>query len=206
MENSMEEFKQLYNKYIRRPGAKKLLDWLCTTDFFRAPASTKYHSSHEGGLVEHSLHVFERLAHNSVYEYGKDCGGSEPFPEQWMESIAVVALLHDLCKVHFYALDYKNQKRYCEDGSKRDPIGTFEWETILIYKVDERFPFGHGEKSVFLINQFMRLSPEEALAIRWHMGDFSEQGTGRAYEMCPLALQLHIADLQASYLDEVVRT
>ena len=100
------------------------------------------------------------------------------------------------------AIDYKNQKVYSEQGRQFDKRGAYSWESIPFYTVDEKFPFGHGEKSVFLINEHMRLTRDEALAIRFHMGDFTDRNTGKAYEMCPLALQLHIADLQATYLDE----
>lgn len=200
--NTKEIFMETYQKYIHRPGAASLLNWLLSTDFFEAPASTKYHGNYAGGLALHSLNVFERMSHNCVYEHGKDCGGCEPFPAEWMEPIAVVALLHDICKAEFYKQDFKNQKIYSEHGKQFDKRGAYSWESVPYYAVDEKFPFGHGEKSVFLINEHMRLTREEALAIRFHMGDFTDRNTGKAYEMCPLALQLHIADLQATYLDE----
>ena len=100
--NTKEIFMETYQKYIHRPGAASLLNWLLSTDFFEAPASTKYHGNYAGGLALHSLNVFERMSHNCVYEHGKDCGGCEPFPAEWMEPIAVVALLHDICKAEFY--------------------------------------------------------------------------------------------------------
>lgn len=170
--------------------------------FFEAPASTKYHGNFAGGLVLHSLHVFYRMSQNCVYEFGRDCGEGIPFPPDRMESIAIAALLHDICKAEFYKIDYKNQKVYSEQGRQFDKRGAYSWESVPFYTVDEKFPFGHGEKSVFLINEHMRLTRDEALAIRFHMGDFTDRNTGKAYEMCPLALQLHIADLQATYLDE----
>lgn len=130
------------------------------------------------------------------------CGGSIPFPESETESIAVVALLHDICKADFYQTEFKNRKIYSEYGTHRDNRGTYSWESVPVYTIAEKFPFGHGEKSVFLICEHMRLTREEAMAIRYHMGDFSDRNTGKVYEMCPLALQLHVADLQATYLDE----
>ena len=94
-----ELFIAAYQKYITRPGAESLLNWLLSTDFFEAPASSKYHSSFSGGLVRHTLNVFDRMRQNCVYEFGMACGGSIPFPESETESIAVVALLHDICKL-----------------------------------------------------------------------------------------------------------
>lgn len=195
-------FIAIYNQYIKREGADRLLDWICSTDFFAAPASTKYHGSHEGGLVEHSLNVFDRLCRNLHNEWVSTHPESELFPMERLETIAIVSLLHDLCKAEFYALDYKNQKVYSEAGTKQDAKGKFEWESVPYYVVDEKLPFGHGEKSVYLISGYMALTVEEALSIRWHMGDFSVPATSRAYGMCPLAVQLHVADLQATYLDE----
>ena len=125
-----------------------------------------------------------------------------PVSDFALQAIAIAALLHDICKAEFYKIDYKNQKVYSEQGRQFDKRGAYSWESVPFYTVDEKFPFGHGEKSVFLINEHMRLTRDEALAIRFHMGDFTDRNTGKAYEMCPLALQLHIADLQATYLDE----
>lgn len=200
--NRKESFIATYRRYITRPGAEALLNWLLSTDFFEAPASSKYHSSFAGGLVLHSLNVFERMLHNCVYEAEKDCGGSLRLPEWRTESIAIVALLHDICKAEFYKTEFRNRKIYSEHGTHRDNQGAYSWESVPVYTIEEKFPFGHGEKSVFLISEHMRLTRDEALAIRFHMGDFSDRNTGKAYEMCPLALQLHVADLQATYLDE----
>ena len=200
--NYKEQYVEAYRKYIRRDGAASLLNWLMTTDFFEAPASTKYHGNFPGGLALHSLNVFERMRNNCVYEFGAECGGAEPFPEEDLEPIAIVALLHDICKAEFYKQDFRNQKIYSEHGTQFDKRGAYSWESVPFYTVEEKFPLGHGEKSVFLINEHMRLTRDEALAIRFHMGDFTDRNTGKAYEMCSLALQLHIADLQATYLDE----
>jgi len=202
MKGMKERYIKAYQELIHRPGADSLLEWLCSTDFFVAPASTKYHSSFPGGLVFHSLNVFDRMSLNCFNEFGLDCGGSLPFPKDQVETVAIVSLLHDICKAEFYKTDYKNQKVYSEQGSQRDNRGAYEWQSVPFYTVEEKFPFGHGEKSVYLINEHMRLTRDEALAIRYHMGDFSDQNTGKVFEACPLALQLHIADLQATYLDE----
>lgn len=202
MQTPKERFIEAYRQLIHRPGAESLLTWLCSTDFFEAPASTKYHGAFPGGLVIHSLNVFDRMSNNCVTEFGSDCSGRLPFPADQVESIAIVSLLHDICKAEFYKTEFKNKKVYSEHGTKRDNLGTFDWESVPFYTIEEKFPFGHGEKSVYLINEHMHLTRDEAHAIRYHMGDFSDQCTGRVFEMCPLAVQLHIADLQAAYLDE----
>lgn len=176
-----------YKTHIVREGGQGLLEWLLESDFFTAPASTKYHGAHEGGLAEHSLHVFERLRRLCIAEYVevKD-----------MEPIAICGLLHDLCKTNFYAVSTRNVKN--------EKTGL--WEKQPYYTVADMFPMGHGEKSVFLIERFLRLTPDEALAIRWHMGGFDDAAKGYAltgaYKQCPLALLLHMADMMATYLDE----
>lgn len=200
--NCKEQYVHMYRSFIKRVGSESLLDWLMSTDFFEAPASTKYHGNFPGGLAIHSLNVFERMRNNCVYEFGTECSGAEPFPKEKLEPIAIVSLLHDVCKAEFYKQDFRNQKIYSEHGTQFDKRGAYSWESVPFYTVEEKFPFGHGEKSVFLINEHMRLTRDEALAIRFHMGDFTDRNTGKVYEMCPLALHLHIADLQATYLDE----
>lgn len=170
-----ETFIELYREYIKRDGAEELLKWICESDFFKAPASTKYHGAHESGLVEHSVNVFNRLGR-------KD------------ETGAIVSLLHDICKANFYAVSYRNVK---------NELGV--WERVPYYTIDDKFPYGHGEKSVYIISRFMRLTEEEAMAIRWHMGGFDDNKSpalSTAWEKYPLGVLLHCADLQASYLDE----
>lgn len=208
-----DRFIEQYTKWIHRPGADKLLEWLKTTDFFSAPASTRFHLAREGGLAEHSLHVYERLRMLFMREF---TNGVLPTPEQ-DESIAVCGLLHDVCKVNVYQKEPKNRKTYDPDKVaaaepwqvKHDALGDFVWETVMGYKFEDSLPYGHGEKSVYIISGFMRLSREEAMAIRWHMGfsdnDFKGGGfsVGNAFEKYPLALLTHVADLQATYLDEV---
>ena len=175
------------------------MDRLLATDFFEAPASTKFHNSFAGGLVLHSLNDFQRMCRNCMNELGTDA----LFPPKQVESVAIVSLLHDICKTQSYKLDFKDQKVYSDHGTKFDKRGAYDLESVPFYTVDEKFPFGHGEKSVFLINEHMHLTRDEALAIRFHMGDFTDRNTSKVYTICPLALQLHIADLQATYLDEL---
>ena len=189
---------QLYQSFVKRPGADKLLAWLETTDFFEAPASTRFHLSCPGGLVEHSIHVYHRL--HDLYVSERQRAEDQPFIELLNgeeETIAICALLHDICKANFYTVEMRNRKN--EQG---------QWEKYPFYVVNDQLPYGHGEKSVYIISSFMKLSREEAMAIRWHMGfsdnDFKAGGfsVGNAFEKFPLALLTHMADLQATYLDE----
>lgn len=188
-----DKFIKAYTENITRPGADKLLAWIESSDFFTAPASTRFHLSSPGGLLEHSLHVFERMKAICANEATITPGFNEPS----METIAVYGLLHDICKANFYAVEMRNRKN--DQG---------RWEQYPFYVVDDKLPYGHGEKSVYIISGFMRLSREEAMAIRWHMGfsdnDFQGGGysVGNAFDKFPLAVLLHIADLQATYLDE----
>ena len=182
-----EEFLQIFKQYVTRPGSERLLDWMLNnTDFFTAPASTRFHGACEYGLVMHSLNVYHAL--HDMYFTDED---SE-------ETFAIIALLHDLCKANYYKVGSRNVKN--EETGK--------WEKIPCYQVEDLFPYGHGEKSVFLIERFMKLRTAEAIAIRWHMGGFDDAARGgsfaisAAYDKYPLAVKLHIADLHATYLME----
>ncbi len=186
MPDSKSRFTEIFNEHISRTGADKLLEWLSTnTDFFVAPASTRFHSAYRGGLVDHSLNVYDVLASR----YAQD---ENP------ESLAIVSLLHDVCKANFYKESTRNVKNE-QSGA---------WEKVPYFSIEDQFPFGHGEKSVFLIERFLRLKPAEAVAIRWHMGGFDDNAkTGgytvsNAFEKYPLAVKLHLADLEATYLHE----
>ena len=193
MSNTIEEnksiFIQLLKDKVRRDGIDDLIDYLEKSDFFIAPASARYHCDHEGGLVEHSINVYNRLTNIIKNEYGN-------FEKYSEETIAICGLLHDLCKIDFYKIDYRNVK---ENG---------EWVKKPYYSVDEKLPYGHEEKSVYIINGFIRLTREEALAINWHMGGFDYRVLGGATalsESCrkfPLCIWMHIADLTATYIDE----
>ena len=185
------EFIDVYTTYVTREGADKLLEYLTSNDFFTAPASARYHLAEEGGLCEHSLNVYKRLRDLVRREYGDNYQSAVS-----EETIAICGLLHDVCKVNYYVTDYRNVK----EG--------YEWVKKPYYKVDEKFPYGHGEKSVFIVSQYMKLSVEEAMAINWHMGGFDELVKGGSYALSEalakykLTLLLHIADLEATYLDE----
>ena len=183
---NQEEFRDIFTRCVTRKGADKLLAWLEQGDFFTAPASTRYHLAEDGGLCAHSLHVYKRLD-MLVKAEGLEVSD---------ESVALCGLLHDLCKAGFYKKEMRNSK-----------IGGV-WKEVPYFTIDDQFPYGHGEKSVFLIERFLRLTTEEALAIRWHMGGFDDAARGGcsaisvAYGQCPLADCLHIADMEATYLDE----
>ena len=188
-----EEFLSIYRENITRKGADKLLEYLLSeeSDFFTAPASTRYHGAYSGGLLSHSLNVYHNL---KAYLARERCSEVYHMPEYSDESIAISALLHDICKMNFYTVDYRNAKN--EQGV---------WEKVPFYKIDDRLPYGHGEKSVFLIQFFMHLRKEEAMAIRWHMGFSGPEDAntiGRALEMYPLAFALHVADMEATYFLE----
>lgn len=181
-----EEFCDIWRREVSRPGADKLLEWLSTTDFFKAPASTRFHGACEEGLVMHSLNVYHALMDRFFEE------GDNP------ESMAICGLLHDLCKANYYKAGSRNVKNEA----------TGQWEKVPIFMVEDQFPYGHGEKSVYLIERFIRLKPAEAVAIRWHMGGFDDAARGgcraisEAYDAYPLAVKLHLADLTATYLME----
>ena len=159
---------------------ENIIKYLETSDFFTAPASTKYHNSCEGGLALHSLNVYKNLL-----ELTKDKGFNQ-------DSLILCGLLHDICKVNFYKVDYRNAK---------NQFG--EWEKVPYYTIDDTIPYGHGEKSVMMITEYKKLTSEEKYAIRWHMG-FTEPkelyGTlGQAFKKYPVALLVHEADLEATY-------
>ena len=182
-----EEFLKIYKENIKRNGSNELLEWLLKTDFFTAPASTKFHCACNGGLVQHSVSVYNVLM-NKHFNADEDSN----------ESFAICALLHDLCKAQFYKVTTRNVKN--EETGK--------WEKQPFYMVEDVFPYGHGEKSVFLIERFMRLKTSEAMAIRWHMGGFDDTAKAGgfaislAYDKYPLAVKLHLADLESTYLNE----
>ena len=181
-------FIDIFTKYVTRPGADKLLDYLENKcDFFTAPASTRFHCAYEGGLCEHSLNVYDCLKSYLETDRAKETFGLE-FSD---ESIAIAALLHDVCKIDTYKVSMRNVKD--------DKTGV--WSKVPYYEYNDTLPYGHGEKSVYIVSGFMRLTRDEAMAIRWHMG-FSgtedQKLVGNALHHYPLALALMIADCEAS--------
>ena len=186
-----ERFIDIYKTYIHREGSDKLLDFLLShnSDFFEAPASTRFHGSYEGGLLEHSLNVYDCLK-----DYLDRPRTKEVYQLQYSEeSIAIVSLLHDLCKINCYKKSMRNVK---ENG---------QWIQVPTYEYNDTLPYGHGEKSVYMISGYMRLSREEAFAIRYHMGfagNEDARNVGSAFEMFPLAFALSTADMEATYFLE----
>lgn len=194
------EYENLLSK-VNRDGMDKLLDYIRKSDFYTAPASTRFHSCHKGGLLEHSLNVYKCLSAKIDNLTWKNI-----LSEVGEESIIICALLHDICKTHFYIPKYRNEKKYSETGSKRDDGGRFDWVAVQGWEIDNQMPLGHGEKSCFIIMNYIKLKPIEIYAIRWHMG-FSEpreqyNDIGKAMEMHPFILALHEADSEATYLCE----
>ena len=182
-----EKFIELLRS-TNREGIEDLIAFLDKTDFFTAPARTRFHGSFEGGLLEHSLKVYEILDYK-VKHCVIDMNVSE-------DTIKLVALLHDICKLNFYKVDYRNAK---------NALG--EWEKVPYYTIDDTIPYGHGEKSVMMISEYIKLTPEEKYSIRWHMG-YTEpkelyNTIGSAYKKYPLALLTHEADLEATYLFDI---
>lgn len=190
------DFLTIY-KDIRRPGADKLLAWLETTDFFTAPAGAKHHGAHAGGLVVHSLNVWNRLREITLRDTIDGKAILDLTPET-NETVAILALLHDVCKVGVY---------HTETKRRRNP-DTGTWEDYQAYTFRDPFPLGHGEKSLYLITKYMALTEEEALAIRWHMGAFDDavKGGSRALDAAMDATQwvwrLREADMCAARIDE----
>ena len=191
--NSKEEFIKIYKENITRQGSENLLKYLESSDFFTAPASSKFHSNFDGGLCEHSVKVYKRFIKNLENEYG----------ENWqeklsLESATIIALLHDLCKIDFYKTDFRNVK---VDGV---------WVQKPYYSVEDNLPYGHGEKSVYIISGFLKLTREEAMAINWHMGAMDSRIRGGSYSLgpafysYPTSLLFHLSDMQATFLDEKI--
>ena len=203
-------FEQLLGS-VHRDGIDKLLHYIQKgTDFYKAPASTRFHLACEGGLLQHSLNVYDCLVAKRESPIWNEI--LKDIPD---ESLIIAALLHDLCKTNFYIEGTKNQKTYDPEKvavaenwqRKHDTQGDFIWETVKSYQIDDQLPLGHGEKSVMLIQCYIKLSMQEVMAIRWHMG-FSEDkanysAMGAAMEKFPIILAIHEADLEASKILEV---
>jgi len=190
---SKEKFIEIYNTHIKREGADRLLEYLTNgCDFFTAPASARFHSSFSGGLCAHSINVYECL---------KDYMARERVANEYKltasdETIAIVALLHDLCKINTYKPSTRNVK---------DSSGV--WHQVPSFSYDDKLPYGHGEKSVYIISGYMKLTREEAFAIRYHMGFSGNEdkgNVGSAFEMFPLGFALSTADMEATYFMESV--
>lgn len=186
-----EEFLQICREVIHRDGIEDLLAWLEKSDFFIAPASTRFHNSFPGGLAAHSLSVYK--AFNKLLP-----GYCDALTNYTEETVAIVSLFHDICKTNYYKQGKRNVK---------DEHG--HWVEKTVYEIDEKFPCGeHADKSIIILQQYIKLTPDEILAIRAHMGgwDVSVKGgahmIGSIFEKCPLAVLLHVADMTSTYLCE----
>lgn len=183
--NYVEVFKNIVSNNIKRSGIDSLMSYLDKeTDFFRAPASTKFHLDTEGGLVQHSVNVYTLLRGRAEYH-----GMLEEVGE---ETIAIVALFHDLCKINMY----RRSENWRKDANNK-------WESYKGWKVEEDFPAGHGEKSVFLLQQFMALTNLEILSIRWHMGPWEHGASDNrsmqaAFARYPFAVLTQVSDMEAA--------
>ena len=186
-----EKFTEIYQTYIHREGSQQFLNYLTSkSDFFTAPASTRYHGAYAGGLCQHSVNVYECLKAYLERERVQQLYGMHYSDE----TIALVSLLHDVCKIGCYKSGFRNVK---------DDNGV--WQRVPTFSFDDPLPYGHGEKSVYIISGYMRLSREEAFAIRYHMGfsgNEDKNTVGKALEMYPLAFALSVADMEASYFLE----
>jgi len=187
-----DEYLKILNDCVKRKGIEKIIAYLNTPncDFFSAPASTRFHGSYEGGLVEHSLNVY-----NCLKDYLERSRVKELYNlNVSQETIAIISLMHDFCKINVYKQSFRNVK---------DDKGI--WQKVPTYEFLDNFPYGHGEKSVYMINNFMKLTHEEAFAIRFHMGFSSTEDSrvvGEAFNKYPLAFALSTADMEATYFLE----
>ena len=187
----IEKFEKLLLE-TKRLGIESLLEFIRKSDFYSAPASTRFHGAHEGGLLEHSLNVFDCLAEKKASD---NAIWHKALVNVQSESIIISSLLHDLCKTYFYTTEMRNKK-----NEQR------QWEQVPFYSVNDLIPYGHGEKSVMMIEEYIKLLPAERCAIRWHMGSYEPKELwntlGTAMEKYPLVLALHEADMEATYLLE----
>ena len=190
--SAREEFIEIYQTHIHREGSAALLYYLQNkSDFFTAPASARFHGAYPGGLCDHSVNVYHCLVDYLARPRVQELYGLEYDPE----SVAIVSLLHDICKVGCYRAGTKNVKNEA----------TGQWEKVPTYFFEDKLPYGHGEKSVYIISGFLRLTREEAMAIRWHMGFSGTEDArtvGQALQQFPLAFALATADMEASYFLE----
>ena len=189
--DSKEVFLQIYRDNIHREGSDALLDYLeHKSDFFTSPASARFHGSYPGGLCEHSVNVYRCLEAYLERERVRELYGLDYSPE----TVALVSLLHDVCKIGCYRGGTRNVK---------GPDG--KWQSVPTFFYEDNLPYGHGEKSVYILSGYLKLTREEAMAIRWHMGfsgDEDKRLVGQAFQQYPLAFALSVADMEATYFLE----
>lgn len=191
-----KEIVELLFTKVKRVGVDKLLEYLASHDYYTAPASTKFHGNYAGALASHSINVCALLTDlNEKYQGGL-----------FDETVILSALMHDLCKVDFYTKEFRNQKVYKENGKKSDAGGRFDWEAVEVYTVEDKMPLGHGEKSLYMLQGFIKVTREEAFLIRWHMGPFSsanEYDFNNAVQYQHSVALMYTADFLASSLYEI---
>lgn len=194
-ENNITRFEAEFAK-VQRPGMDKLLEYIRGSDFYRAPASTKYHLACPGGLLQHSLNVLDALRGllqwNNIENHWENhaaCKIVDTIPD---DSVIMMALLHDICKTYFYTTSTRNQK------NER----TGQWEKVPFYTVNDMMPLGHGAKSAMIVKQYTTLTSQETYAIWHHMGFNgnyeNDTAVGKSIEMYPAVLALQTADMMAS--------
>lgn len=187
MNNMIQNDWEIYKKLLlstKRPGIENLVQWLDNSDFKVAPASTRYHSNYEGGLLKHSLNVYEECMRQ------QDLIKLFNVPK---ESIIITSLLHDICKVNYYKMEMRNVKK---NGA---------WVQEPYYTVEDMFPMGHAEKSIIIAQQYIQLTEVEIAMIRNHMGgyvDTSYFSSSNLFNKYPESIILHIADMKATYILE----
>ncbi len=208
--NILEENKHTFCSIlydVKRDNARidELILKLEGSDFFYAPASTKYHNSYEGGLCDHSLNVYYNLKSLVRNKHLEDRISED--------SIIICGLLHDISKMNLYEKSIKNEKVYSEYGTKHDNMGNFDWvakETYKIKDVHDRFLYGnHEETSEYMVRTYIPLKLEESIAILNHHGSTSYdcvpiESVAPKFEKYPLAALLHVADMISTYVDERV--
>ena len=186
---------------VDREGVDRLLAFIRGSDFYSAPASTRFHNCHEGGLLEHTLNLVDTMLEMQEQPLWKPA-----FDGVSRESVILIATLHDLCKAEYYNKEPKNKKVYSDTGKKKDELGYFDWVSVMGYTVEDKIPYGHGEKSAMMAEEFIKLLPVERYAIRWHMGFTEPKETwntlGAAIRKYPIVLATHVADLYATYIME----
>ena len=213
IDDNQKAYLEIFDKYVlpNYKGADKLREWIIGSDFFTAPASAMHHLPEKGGLCRHTLNVYYELDKQLKNHYGEDYVKKMNID---VGSVALVALTHDLCKCEMYEIGYRNKKVYSETGTKSDNGGKFDWITEEYWTVNEKFRFGHGAKSVFIVMNFIQgISLEEASAIRFHQGGFEtgadnivERNLTQVYDDFPLAFWTHMADMVATHVIEAQPT
>lgn len=192
-EEAKDTFLILARNYIKRDGIENLLNYLIKSDFFDAPASRRFHMSCKGGLCQHSINVFNRLIKEVENEY--ETVEDSPWS---METLTIISLMHDLCKINYYKESIRNIKNQV----------TGKYEPTKFYEIDEKLPIAHSYKSQYILRSYINLSREESIAIMSHMGGFDcnvkggDSSISNAFKKFPLAVLLHVADLKATNLDE----